>query len=76
MTGDCRGDDSAFPIVWPEISHDFEFGLEKREYFAARALQGLLSNRGATAECEKYIARRAVECADALIAELNRKEGE
>lgn len=50
-------------------------GLTKREYFAARAMQGLLSNSMysydvTTRSCSKL----AVEQADALIAELNRKK--
>lgn len=48
-------------------------GLTKREYFAAAALQGLLSNGGLNAEqvsSEKF-AQWAVEQADDLIKALN-----
>lgn len=45
-----------------------QFGLTKREYFAALALQGLLSNP-TTFFPEN--AKRAVEFADSLIEELN-----
>ena len=41
-------------------------GLTKREYFAAMAMQGLLSNPNTSFET-----RDAVIIADALIAELN-----
>ncbi|GGH02878.1 hypothetical protein [Pedobacter zeae] len=42
-------------------------GLTKREYFAALALQGLLSYHGGG-----LLAERAVEQANALIYELNK----
>ncbi len=59
----------------------FELGLTKREYFAARAMQGLCSN---SAHIEtfsgnnptpvpSYIVEIAVNLADALIAELNKQ---
>lgn len=50
-------------------------GLTKREYFAAMALQGLLSNDGYVNRVESYskeIARDAVVYADALIEELEK----
>lgn len=54
-------------------------GLTKREYFAAMALQGLLSNGDGPADvwiADKGmgpVAQMAVECADALIKALNKK---
>ena len=42
---------------------------EMREYFAAVALQGLCAAGGGEA---KHLARRAVQLADALIAELEK----
>lgn len=54
-------------------------GLTKREWFAAMAMQGLLSWGPDAYDCEyEKVARVAVHHADALIAELNRtaKEGE
>ena len=50
----------------------FSYGLTKREYFAAMALQGLLAQ-------PSYLdfhlkAEKAVRLADALIEELNKKE--
>jgi hypothetical protein len=47
-----------------------EEGLTKREYFAAMALQGILSG-SQFLESERF-AKLAVKAADALIAELNK----
>jgi len=50
-------------------------GLTKREYFAAKALQGLCAYGGALANENGSAAaysRLAIECADALIEELNK----
>jgi hypothetical protein len=44
-------------------------GLTKRELFAAMAMQGIVSASG---HGPKICAERAVECADALIAELSK----
>ena len=44
-------------------------GVSKREYFAAKALQGLLANPERVREPNVTV-RRAVELADALMAEL------
>ena len=48
-------------------------GLTKREYFAAMAMQGLLSDPELTAKPEVF-AHEAVRHADALIVELNKGE--
>lgn len=57
----------------------FFLGLSKREYFAAMALQGLLSNKGPlfpdSQGNKELFAIAALKYADALIAELE-KEGE
>lgn len=45
-----------------------EFGLTKREYFAAMAMQGLLANPNVPA---KYVVNDAVSYADDLITVLN-----
>lgn len=47
-------------------------GLTKREYFAANALRGLLSEWPHTSSHES-LARDAVKFADALIDALNKK---
>jgi hypothetical protein len=57
-------------------------GLTKREYFAAMALQGILSNKSLAmynggqivAVGEELIEEAAVIYADALIRELNKEE--
>lgn len=57
----------------PAFNQNAEIGINKREYFAAMAMQGLLINAmefGRTHETE--ISRQAVLYADALIAELNK----
>lgn len=48
-------------------------GLTKREYFAAMAMHDCIVKEGPGYPfSEKELARRAVEYADALIAELNK----
>lgn len=53
------------------------YGLTKRERFAAMAMQGMLANTALTYRTfkEKLIAAWSVDCADALIAELNKDAG-
>jgi hypothetical protein len=46
-------------------------GLTKREYFAAMAMQGILSQHDSR---PSYTATLAVEYADALIAALNKEK--
>lgn len=47
-------------------------GLTVREYFAAMALQALISRSGGNVkQYSKYWAESAVSCADALILALN-----
>jgi hypothetical protein len=67
MTLKEQGNLNAFPMLNPDPSQNDEFGLTKREYFAAMAMQGLLSNPNTSFET-----RDAVIIADALIAELNK----
>lgn len=68
-------DEAAFPLAltdregWPNVSH----GLTKREYFAAMAMQGFCACQGSWEEqTPQQSAVTAVECADALIKELNK----
>jgi hypothetical protein len=49
-----------------------EPGLTKKEYFAAMALQGLLSNHGANYASDFECVQISVNLADALITELNK----
>lgn len=55
-------------------------GLSKREYFAAKAMQGICSSHDECGELirhgAKWIAKEAVAIADALIAELNKETKE
>jgi hypothetical protein len=53
----------------PAFARPSSYGLTKREYFAAMALQGLLANRH-----EDYLlTEKAVMYADALIEQLNKQ---
>lgn len=64
-------DDNAFP------SGTIANGLSKREYFAAMAMQGLLSNpdhRSDSRSCHEQIAKKALSMADELIKSLNEQE--
>jgi hypothetical protein len=74
----CSGDECAFPFVLPEDTSfpDYQEGMTKREYFAAKALQGLLAAAGGLDLTKWEYPKDAVLFADALIAELNRKAGE
>jgi hypothetical protein len=47
------------------------FGLTKREYFAAMALQGLLVENSSSINAD-WTPKQAVKMADALIEELNK----
>ena len=66
-------DYSAFPInTEGDLYHEGQFGLSKREYFAAMALQGLCASQGAWEEFSpQKLAREASRYADLLIAMLN-----
>lgn len=48
-------------------------GLTKREYFAAIALQGIIANKDGLDIKIERIVESAVDTADALIEELNKK---
>jgi hypothetical protein len=61
------GNANAFPQAKEDLNVDSEYRLTKREYFAAMAMQGLLSNPNTIFETQY-----AVIIADALIAELNK----
>lgn len=47
---------------------DLYGGLTKREYFAGLAMQGLLANTS----CHAHIVRDAIDCADALLEEIEK----
>lgn len=75
---------SAFPQKIPVlndcmlIGHEFVPGLTKREYFAAKAIQGLATKLIYTADYKtinfEAMASSAVQMAEALIAELAKPE--
>lgn len=66
-----------YPIPHPSSEYDY-FGLTKREYFAAMAMQGLLAANQPMPITEsmdgylKTLSVTSVLAADALIAELNK----
>ena len=70
-----NGNDNAFATQDPETD-GFNCGLTKREYFAAMAMQGMLSSQDiidtVTNKLGTSVESLAVECADELIAELNK----
>lgn len=61
----------AFPT--PDTALDLS-GLTKREYFAAKAMQGITAFHGTYGQGNNCLitASRAVEMADALVLELNK----
>lgn len=68
------GDQPAFPVQASDYGgHGTCFGLTIRDYFAAKALQGLISTAGAPfllgmAGCENETASTAYKLADAMLA--------
>jgi hypothetical protein len=50
-----------------------EYGLTKREYFAAKAMQGLLAI-AQDDDSLQFLAKQSVRMADFLIEELNKQE--
>jgi hypothetical protein len=69
-----NGTDMAFPVPMTESpNNSAQFGLTKREYFAALAMQGHLAcserTLGGFNDMET-LSRECVDVADALLAEL------
>jgi hypothetical protein len=63
-----RKEDNAFPVFVNDDDYEIQcYGLSKREYFAAMAMQGLL----ASGMYMSLPARKSIEAADQLIKELN-----
>lgn len=79
MSENKREDQAAFPVL---NGFPAAWGLSKREYFAAKALHGMLANsdlvermiqsRTAGTTMESYYAEEAIKQADALIKELEK----
>ncbi len=73
-------DQLAFPALTQEMRGESgekwhtDYGLTKREFFAAKAMQGLLAANWEAPPTELYtrLAGHSVACADALIAELGK----
>lgn len=73
------GDERVFPVSEKDTDN---WGLTIREYFAAKAMQGLLTiydnnEQNPTVPNEsniRYMARLSVTAADALLAELSKTE--
>lgn len=69
-----EGEQPAFPVAASEYGgHGTCFGLTIRDYFAAKALQGLISTAGApcllgVGGCENETASTAYKLADAMLA--------
>lgn len=65
------GDDLAFPFVETAAmqGESINFGLTKRELFAAMAMQGFAANPSCSANGERHVAE-AVQWADALLDAL------
>ena len=72
-----RPHDAASAIQSADVlgSHEPEFGLTKREYFAAEAMQGLLATI-TPSHSLSLLAKTSVEVADALIKALNESEAD
>jgi hypothetical protein len=72
------GNEMAFPQIRGPIpiKAKIQYGLTKREYFAAIAMQGLVTEEVTMSWCPASHAQRAVMCADALITELNKEKKE
>jgi glycerol kinase len=78
MAQQTKGND---PISATQEYHSKNFGvvlaktgLTKREYFAAMAMQGILSNEDNSYETAEDKAETAVKSADALIEALNKEK--
>lgn len=63
---------TAFPIPWGQVMSDAGKGMSLRDWFAGRALTGLLSNHLCKGTIERYC-RDSYRYADAMI--LARKGG-
>jgi len=61
----------AFPLI-SDNGYIINAGLTKREFFAAIAMQGIITNKDGLDIKIEYIVESAVDAADALIEELSK----
>ena len=65
-----KANDCSFPVI--AENYIIDGGLTKREYFAAKAMQGIIANKDGLDIKIERIVESAVDTADALIEELNK----
>lgn len=70
---------AAFPVCVPDVNaeYTYEDGMSLRDYFAAKAMQGLLAMPGSIGGEQELVysafAQAAYKYADAMIAERSKK---
>jgi len=74
MTTKNKGDEPSFPTSQVAKYLWHYKGISKREYIAAKAMQGILAGWGYYPSNVENAAKQAVQQADALIAELNKEK--
>jgi len=62
---------SAFPVTFSDNGCDL--GMSMRQYYAAAAMQGMLASGLAEHKDAEHIANLAFICADAMLAESEKK---
>lgn len=70
-----HGNDSINVVTYEESKEVANSGLTKREYFAAMAMQGILSNSKDWTDsdrCLNWVSESSVKYADSLIEALNK----
>lgn len=70
---ETKASQSAFPMPENEY-HKHEWGLTKREYFAAKIMAGFISDSKMDNVQFGTLAKASVVCADSLIKALNERE--
>lgn len=70
-----KASQSAFPMPENEY-HKHEWGLTKREYFAAKIMAGFISDSEMDNVQFGTLAKASVICADSLIKALNGEQNE
>ena len=62
----------AFPQQW-NVANPESFGLTKREYFAAMAMAAIISRQDGSGMGSETVAFKALDYADHILAELEKK---